>query len=48
MAEEEVSREIAEMCLGHSVAGVEGAYMRSDVLELRREVLERWSGYITG
>ena len=46
MAEQGVPRDLAEMSLGHAVAGVEAAYMRSDLLERRREVLQRWADYI--
>ena len=46
MAEQGVPREIAEQVLGHAVAGVEAAYMRSDLLERRRGVLQRWADYI--
>ena len=43
-----VPREVAEACLAHVVGGTEGAYARSDLLERRRDVMERWSGYLTG
>ena len=46
-AETGVPREIAEACLAHTVRGVEGAYFRSDVLEARREVMEKWGAYIS-
>jgi integrase len=37
-------REVAEMCLSHRVGSdVERAYARSDLLEKRRELMERWS-----
>lgn len=42
-----VAREVAEACLAHVVKGVEGAYARSDLLERRREVMERWGEYVT-
>ena len=29
-----------------SVKGVEGAYARSDLLDLRRELMERWAAYL--
>ena len=47
MADTGVSFEIAESCLSH-VAGdkVYLAYQRSDFLEARREVMERWSSYV--
>ena len=45
-AETGVSRDVAEACLGHAVRGVEGAYMRSDLLERRRRVMQAWADYI--
>ena len=42
-----VAREVAEAALGHVVAGVEGAYQRSDLLQTRREVMDRWANYLT-
>lgn len=47
MADNGVSFEIAESCLSH-VAGdkVYRAYQRSDFLESRRMVMERWSSYV--
>jgi len=42
-AETEASREVAEMCLGHAVGGVEASYQRSDLLAVRREIMARWS-----
>ena len=39
-------REVAEACLAHVVKGVEGAYARSDLLDLRRELMERWAAYL--
>ena len=41
-----VPREVAEMCLAHTVRGVEGAYARSDLLDQRREVIQRWAVYL--
>ena len=46
MAEDGAPRATAEQVLGHAVAGVEAAYMRSDLFERRREVLQRWADYI--
>ena len=46
-AESGVPREAAEAALGHVVAGVEGAYQRSDLLEARRTVMEHWANYLT-
>jgi integrase len=44
----EFPRDLAEMCLGHVVAGVEGAYRRSDMLERRRAIMQAWSNFIVG
>ncbi len=42
-------RELAEMSLSHKVGSdVERAYARSDLLDRRRVLMERWSGYVTG
>ena len=41
-----VPRDLAEMALGHVVAGTEGAYARSDMLERRRTLMQQWSDYI--
>ena len=41
-----VRREVAEAALAHVVGGVEGAYARSDLLERRRELMERWAKYL--
>lgn len=42
-AEEGISREVAETCLGHVVGSqVEQAYQRSDLLDQRAKVMERW------
>ena len=41
-----VPRDVADAASGHTVAGVEGAYQRSDLLERRHEVLARWADYI--
>ncbi|MEM6914234.1 MAG: tyrosine-type recombinase/integrase [Pseudomonadota bacterium] len=41
-------REVAEMSLAHSVgSAVERAYARSDLLDRRRELLERWSNHVS-
>ena len=39
-------REVAEACLAHVVKGVEGAYARSDLLDRRRKLMDRWSAYL--
>lgn len=42
-------REIAEMSLSHRVGSdVERAYARSDLLDKRRALLERWSLFVSG
>ncbi|MDI3337923.1 integrase arm-type DNA-binding domain-containing protein [Defluviimonas aestuarii] len=42
-------REVAEMCLAHRIgSAVENAYARSDLLDRRRMLLERWSKFTTG
>ncbi|MEO0359516.1 MAG: integrase arm-type DNA-binding domain-containing protein [Pseudomonadota bacterium] len=41
-------REIAETCLAHRTAGaVEAAYRRTDYLEARRALMERWADHVT-
>ena len=41
--------EIAETCLGHTVGGsVERAYRRTDYLEHRRVLMQRWAKHVTG
>ena len=42
-------REVAEMSLAHKVGSdVERAYARSDLLDKRRALMERWAQYVTG
>jgi len=42
-------REVAEMSLAHKVGSdVERAYARSDLLDKRRVLMERWSGFVAG
>ena len=41
-----VSREIAEMSLAHKIgSAIEQAYARTDLLERRREVINRWCDF---
>src|SRR6056297_1324649 len=43
------TREVAEMSLSHRIGSqVEQAYARSDLLEKRRTLMERWSDFVTG
>ncbi|WP_281857775.1 tyrosine-type recombinase/integrase [Litoreibacter halocynthiae] len=40
-------REVAEMCLAHRVGSdVERAYARSDLLDKRRSLMEKWSDFV--
>ena len=42
-------REVAEMSLAHKVgSNVERAYFRSDLLDRRRVLMERWARFVTG
>lgn len=41
----DVPRELAEMALAHRVAGVEGAYQRSDLFMRRRVLMDEWAAY---
>ena len=46
-AETGVAREVAEACLAHTVGSkMERAYFRSDLFELRREVMEEWAAFL--
>lgn len=47
-AEAGAPREIAEAALAHAVGNqVEAAYMRTDLLDQRREIMEKWGAYVT-
>jgi len=42
-------REVAEMSLAHKVGSeVERAYARTDLLDRRRTLMERWTGFVSG
>ena len=45
-ADENEPRELAEAALAHVAGAVEAAYQRSDMLERRRELMEKWADYI--
>ena len=49
-AETGVARDVAEACLAHAVAGnaTEAAYLRSDILDRRREAMTAWAVYVCG
>jgi len=41
--------EIAEECLAHTTGGkVERSYKRTDFLEQRRELMQRWADFVEG
>jgi integrase len=44
-ADHGVPRELAEACLAHVAGGVERAYYRSDVIDLRRDLMQRWADH---
>lgn len=45
----EAPNEVAETILGHVVGGaVERAYRRTDFIEQRRKLMERWADHVTG
>ena len=45
----DVPREVAEACLAHTTAGkVEAAYRRTDFLERRRVLMQRWAAHVAG
>ena len=41
-----VDRQLAESALGHVVGGVEGAYLRSALVERRRPCMQAWADYV--
>jgi integrase len=48
-AESGYSREVAERALAHAVANkVEAAYNRTDLIEQRRPMMERWAAHVCG
>ena len=44
----DVSREVAEQILAHTVGGVEGAYRRGNAIEKRKAALQLWANYLSG
>ena len=45
----EADHAVMELSLGHAVgSAVEQAYARSDLLEKRRRLMDRWAAYLTG
>lgn len=48
-ADEGVSHDVAELCLNHTVgSSVSRAYRRTDLLEQRRDVMQRWCDFVNG
>ena len=46
-AENNIDRQIAEACLAHKVGNAtEAAYLRSDMFDLRRKVMDAWADYL--
>ena len=45
--ETEKSSAVAEQALAHVVKGVEGDYVRGDLLQPRRRLMQQWSDYLT-
>ncbi len=45
-AERGTPREVAEAALSHTVKGVEGAYFRSDLFDLRRVLMQAWDTFL--
>ena len=41
-------REVAEAALAHAVAGIEGAYFRSDLFARRRVLMDQWAAFLSG
>ena len=41
-------REVAEAALAHTVAGIEGAYFRSDLFARRRALMDQWAAFLSG
>ena len=40
-------RAVCEAALAHVVGGVEGAYMRTDLFERRRKLMDQWADYLS-
>ena len=45
-ADQDESRALAEMARGHALPGIEGSYMRSDLLKRRRALMQKWAHYV--
>ena len=46
--EKGIARAVSEAALGHKLQGLDAAYLRSDLLEQRKEVMQRWSDLLQG
>ncbi len=42
------SREAAEMALAHAIRGIESHYVKTDLLDMRREIMSEWAEVVTG
>ena len=43
-----ISREVCEMALAHTVSDkVEAAYLRGDLFEKRRQLMDTWASHVT-
>ena len=47
-AETGKSREVAEAALSHAVPGVEGRYLRTDLVDPRRRLMDQWAQFAAG
>jgi hypothetical protein len=48
MAENGVRKPVADFILAHQQKSLDAAYQRSDLLDERRDILERRAQYVTG
>jgi hypothetical protein len=46
-SEQGVDKRVADFIKAHQPKYLDAAYSRTDLLEERREVLQRWAGYVT-
>ncbi len=46
--ETDLAGELAELALGHVVAGVEGRYRRGTAIDRRRALMDAWDAYLAG
>ena len=41
-------RQVVELCMGHAIKGIERHYLRADLFDRRREVMEAWADHLAG